>query len=981
MCDVVITYLLNPLGKGGNKASMILKIKKRNGSIVDFTPDKITIAMHKAFIAVTGSVDEKVLLAMQKRVIAELEQHFSEERAPSVEDVQNLVEKAMMEDGYFDVAKSYIIYRYQHAQKREEEKQFILEKIEKNDLTVTKRSGTKEKFSPRKIKKTLSWVTDGFDEGEVDVELIAQITETNLYEGITTPEISQALVMATRSLIERGQAYAKVASRLLFASLYKDVIGSGSLDYKNFESSYRQAFVRNIKRGVEIGRMDPRLLNFDLEQLSQILDPARDDLFVYLGAQTLYDRYFIRDPRTKAVLETPQSFWMRVAMGLAINEEHPEKKAMEFYEMTSTLRFVPSTPTLFHSGTPHPQLSSCYLTTIDDSLDHIFKCVGDNAQLSKWSGGIANDWTNLRSMGSLIKGTGVESQGVVPFLKIANDTTVAINRSGRRRGATCAYLEVWHYDYLDFLELRKNTGDERRRTHDMNTASWIPDLFMKRIQEDSHWTLFSPDEVPDLHHLYGKNFEKRYEYYERLAEQGKIRLHSKIRAKDLWKRMIMMLFETGHPWMTFKDPCNLRSPQDHVGVVHSSNLCTEITLNTSFDETAVCNLGSINFTKHITNGQFDVEKVKETVEVAMRMLDNVVDINFYPTTEARNSNLKHRPVGLGIMGFQDALYLMDIAFDSAEAVEFADYSMEVVSYHAILTSSLLAKERGTYQSYRGSKWDRGIFPVDTLDILEEERGQKIDVDRKARLDWTPVRESVKEYGMRNSNTMACAPTATIANISGSYPTIEPIYKNAYVKSNMSGEFTVINHYLIEDLKKLGLWNETMMEKIKAHDGNISNISAIPAEVRNKYKEVFDIEPEWLIRTAAHRGKWIDQSQSLNLFIKGTSGKKIADAYMLAWQMGLKTTYYLRSLGASAIEKSTLDLAKQKSAADSETAAMQQPQAQPKPTAPVVPVNPVSDPAPVTPVTPEPAAFSKTDPTEKPKLSLCKIDDPLCEACQ
>lgn len=909
------------------------KIKKRNGEIVDFNPGKIIIAVRKSFIASSIAVSEEKLGRITDLTVATINKMFPE-TTPSVEDVQNIVEKILMEGGDYLTAKAYIIYRYEHTKVREKKQQTILAKIERNDLFIVKRSGKKEKFSSKKLKKSLTWAVRGLEQ-DVDIDLIVVQCESNLYDGITTPEIARALVLSARSLIERDPAYSKVAVRLLFDESYKEIIGSDILDYKNLTTQYQEAFVKNIKKAVEIGRLDPRLLNFNLEEISQNIKPERDDLFMYLGGQVLYDRYFVSNPKTKKVLETPQAFWMRVAMGISLNEEDKIGMTKKFYEVISTLRFVPSTPTLFHSGTAHPQLSSCYLTTIDDSLDHIFKCIGDNAQLSKWSGGVANDWTNLRSMGSLIKGTGVESQGAIPFLKIANDTTVAINRSGKRRGATCAYLETWHMDIEDFLELRKNTGDERRRTHDMNTANWIPDLFMKRVRDDKDWTLFSPDEVPDLHHLYGTDFDRRYVHYEKLASQGKIRLYKKIRAKDLWKKMIMMLFETGHPWMTWKDASNIRSPQDHAGVVHSSNLCTEITLNTSADETAVCNLGSVNLMKHIKDKELNIDLIKDTVITAMRMLDNVIDVNFYPTIEAKKSNLKHRPVGLGIMGFQDALYLMDINFASDEAVEFADYCQEVISYSAILGSSKLAAERGAYQSYKGSKWDRGIFPADTLDLLEKERGETILVNRASKLNWAEVKKSVSEYGMRNSNTMAIAPTATIANIAGCFPTIEPIYKNVYVKSNMSGEFTVLNHYLVYDLKKRGLWNGDMLAQIKGQEGNISNIASIPEVLKDKYKEVFDIEPEWLIKVAAHRGKWIDQSQSLNLFIKGTSGKKIADAYMYAWTLGLKTTYYLRSLGATSIEQSAVELSKQQSMStvgrnEGLTDAVSKPEIMPKP---------------------------------------------------
>ena len=605
----------------------------------------------------------------------------------------------------------------------------------------------------------------------------------------------------------------------------------------------------------------------------------------------------------------PQIFWMRVAMGLAIEEQDKNKWASEFYDIMSKFLYVPGTPTLLHSGCTHPQLSSCYLTTITDDLHHIFKCMGDNAQMARWSGGVANDWTSLRATGAYIKSIRSGSQGVVPFLKIANDVNAAINRSGRRRGATVAYLETWHYDIEDFLDLRRNTGDERRRTHDMNISNWIPDLFMKRVMENKDWTLFSPDETPELHELYGSAFEKKYEEYEQLAEQGKLQLIKKVNAVELWRKMLTRLFETGHPWMVFKDPCNVRSPQDHVGVVHSSNLCTEITLNTSVDETAVCNLGSVNFGLHVVDGHFDEALLGKTIKLAMRMLDNVIDINFYPTKEGEVSNKRHRPVGLGIMGFQDALFKMDVAFDSQEALNFADKSAELFSYHAILSSSLLAKERGAYHSYKGSKWDRNIFPIDTMALLEKERGVKIETPCNEMLDWKPVRDHVKQYGMRNSNTMAVAPTATISNISGCYPCIEPIYKNLYVKANMGGEFTVINKYLVDDLKAIGMWDYSMLDMIKYYDGSIENITDIPLTLRNKYKEAFELDPLFLIDIAAARGKWIDQAQSYNVFVKGVSGKVLDAIYMKIWKTGLKSSYYLRSLGATQIEKSTLDAKK------------------------------------------------------------------------
>ncbi|MBI2463817.1 ribonucleoside-diphosphate reductase subunit alpha [Candidatus Peregrinibacteria bacterium] len=1004
----------------------IEKIKKRNGEIVDFHAEKITRAVEKAFLAVRGGIDSNLLQKITDHVVKHIEQLFSEEinvvaskrsipRTPNVEDVQNIVEKVMMEEGFFDVAKAYILYRYEHIKKREEEKKDILEKIEKNELSVTKRSGKTETFDLEKLKKSL---TKPIEEHEnlknafeiFDIDTLLYLCQKNLFEGIKTSEISQALIMAARSMIEKDPAYSYLAGRLLLNVLNKEVIGRDTVDYKKWQSQYREAFIQNIKNGVEIKRLDPILLSFDLPRLAGALEIERDNLLMYLGAQTLYDRYFVRNPETKEILETLQAFWMRVAMGLSIMEDKKEEAAIKFYHVISTLRFVPSTPTLFHSGTTHPQLSSCYLTTVSDSLEHIFKCIGDNAQLSKWSGGLGNDWTSIRGTGSPIKGTGVESQGVIPFLKIANDTTVAINRSGRRRGATCAYLETWHYDIEDYLELRKNTGDERRRTHDMNTSNWIPDLFMKRVRDFGDWTLFSTDEVPDLHDLYGKAFEKRYCEYEKMADEGKMHLFKKIKAVDLWRKMVSMLFETGHPWITFKDPCNIRSPQDHVGVVHSSNLCTEITLNTSAEETAVCNLGSVNLAKHIRsmndekkvmnhpenvsdqeeisrlkNAQhaenmshsreqtskniLDKELIEDTVRVAMRMLDNVIDINFYPTIEAKNSNLKHRPVGLGIMGFQDALYMLDINFDSEQAIEFADESMEVISYYVIVASLELAKERGVYSTFKGSKWDRGLFPMDTLDLLEEERGEKIDVARGSKLDWKPVRDAVKKYGMRNSNCMAIAPTATISNIAGCFPSIEPIYKNLYVKSNMSGEFTINNPYLVEDLKKIGLWNQEMSDEIKRNDGNIQNIDVIPRKLRDKYKETFDIDEQHLMKVTAHRGKWIDQSQSLNVFIKGTSGKKIANVYQYAWSLGLKTTYYLRSLAASGIEKSTLSLERQ-----------HQPIHEPTANTAMFPnlINVTQEES--VQMTHEQPLFTEANHASK-VIAACKINDPDCESCQ
>ena len=771
-------------------------------------------------------------------------------------------------------------------------------------LSVKKRDGSTVPFDVNEITQAV-FNCCGYLKSDIDINSIIHSTARNVYDGITTGEINQAILMTMRSRIERDPGYSQVAARFLINDLYKDVLGTDQFE-PDFMKVHSSGFANSIKKGVKAGRLDKRLLDFNLAKLSQKLSPQRDSLFTYLGAQILYDRYFLRDTH-QHLLETPQYFWMRVAMGLSINEKHRENRAVEFYNTMSMLRYVPSTPTLFHAGTTHPQMSSCYLTTVNDDLNHIFKSIGDNAQLSKWSGGLGNDWTNIRATGAKIKSTNVGSQGVIPFLKIVDTTTAAINRSGKRRGATCVYLETWHLDIEDFLELRKNTGDERRRTHDTNTANWIPDLFMKRIISDKDWTLFSPDDTPDLHDLYGQAFDKQYENYEQMAQQGKIKTFKTIKAKDLWRKMITALFSTGHPWITFKDPSNIRSPQDHVGTVHSSNLCTEITLNTSDRETAVCNLGSLNLPRFITGKKVNKELLKNTIGTAIRMLDNVIDLNYYPTPEARSSNLQHRPIGLGLMGLQDALYDLNLNFDSEDAVKFSDKTMEFISYHAILSSSKLAEEYGAYATFKGSKWDRGLFPIDTLKMLEKERGIPTGVSKQSKLNWDKVKKHVAKHGMRNSNCLAIAPTATIANISGSIPSIEPVYKNIFVKSNFSGEFTVVNHRLVRELKKKKLWSKELLAKIKQDDGNLQQIKEIPQSLKDKYKEAFEIDPIWIIRHAAHRGKWIDQSQSINIFNSGTSGSKIADLYITAWRMGLKTTYYLRSLGASAIEKSTLEV--------------------------------------------------------------------------
>lgn len=888
----------------------VTKLKKRNGEIVDFESHKIAIAIQKAFAATLGESREIESQEITNTVVEALNQKFGGTAfVPSIEDIQDLVENALMQRGYFPVAKSYIIYRYEHAKLREEKRQEVAEKIAESALMITKRSGEQERFSESKLTRTLLRAAEGLERA-IDVPAIIGRVRQEMFEGIRSKEIHEVLIMVVRSMIERDPAHSTVAARLLLQTMYRDVLGEAP--FEALEEAHRQGFMNTIKRGVAIGQFDPRMLDFDLPRLADALQIERDRDFKYLGLQTLQANYLSREHGTRVLLETPQIFWMRVAMGCALSEQTPEARntqAIEFYEIMSAMYYTPSSPTLYHAGLMHPQLSSCFLSTVPDDLHAIFAEYSDAAQLLKYAGGTGTDWTPVRATGSLVKTTGVESQGVIPFLKIANDVTISINRSGRRRGAAAVYLEYWHLDIEDFMELRKNTGDERRRAHDLNTATWVPDLFMKRLKEDGYWTLFSPSDVPDLHEIYGRKFEERYTYYEKQAADGKIPHHKRVRAADLWKKHLTMLFETGHPWINWKDPSNIRSPQDHAGVVHSSNLCTEITLNSSKDETAVCNLGSINMAKFIDSGRFDREAVARVVPVAMRMLDNVIDINFYPTEKTRTSNMRHRPVGIGLRGLQDALFKLNIRFDSDEAVRFSDESMEVVAYHAILSSSLLAKERGTYASYKGSKWDRGIFPQDTIALLEAERGMTIDVPRHETLDWRLVREAVRQWGMRNSNTMANAPTATTANIAGCYPTIEPIYKNIYVKSNMAGDFMVPNEYLVEDLKKLGLWNQDILDKIKFYDGSIQQISEIPPAIREKYKEVFEIDPRWLVKAAAWRGRWIDQSQSLNIFYGGTSGKVLSEIYEYAWSLGLKTTYYLRTLGASRIEKSTVNLAK------------------------------------------------------------------------
>ncbi|MFP8891102.1 ribonucleoside-diphosphate reductase subunit alpha [Natrialbaceae archaeon A-CW2] len=792
---------------------------------------------------------------------------------------------------------------------------------------------------------------DGIEQTPLDADVLEDLTkeiERNCYDGASVAAVYDATLQSLTARIERYPSFKRIAGAVFRQQYYQDLLGEDDTGTA-FEEAYRTTFVSNLTEAHEAGLLDDRLLTqFDLEALAEYLEPDRDRAFEYMALETLVQRYFLKPETRDDPLELPQAFWMRVAMGLAIDEDEPQRRAKEFYDVLSTLEFTPSTPTLFHSGTAHPQLSSCYLTTVKDDLEHIFESYKHHAKLSKWSGGLGTDWSNLRADGALIQSTGVESTGTVPFLKISNDVTAAINRSGKRRGAACAYLECWHLDFPAFLDLRRNTGDERRRTHDMNTAAWIPDLFMKRVETDDHWTLFSPDEVPDLHGCYGKEFERRYRAAEQRAEAGELRQYERVEAATLWRTMLTRLFETGHPWLTFKDPCNVRSPQDHAGAVHSSNLCTEITLNTSPEEHAVCNLGSVNLATHVTDGELDRERLDTTIETAMRMLDNVVDRCFYPTEAAERANMRHRPVGLGVMGFHDALMALEIPMASERAIETANRWQEFVSYHAILGSSKLAAEREPYPSFDGSKWDRGLLPQDTVDRLEDERGTEIPTDRTETLEWDRVRSHVAEHGMRNSNTMAIAPTATVSTINGTTPSIEPMYSNLYVKSNMSGEFTVINDQLVADLRARGCWDDEMVDRIKYHDGSIQEIDVVPDDCKELYRGAFEIDPRHQMRLTAHRQTWIDQSVSHNVFFPSTDGSLLDDVYKTAWRLGLKTTYYLRTLGASQIEKSTLDMGEYGKTQHRDAT---------------------------------PTTETGRDTVDSESNDLCTVEDPTCDACQ
>ena len=919
-----------------------LRVIKRNGAVVAYDESKISVAITKAYLAVEGG--QAAASTRIHESVAQLARQITDifkRRMPSggtihIEDIQDQVELALMRTGEHKIARSYVIYRADHARIREQNK----EQREDNhpEITVTLEDGREGPLDTSRLLTVISEACD--DLTGVSADTIYNETLKNLYPGVKMEDVRTSLVMTARTLVEHDPNYSYVTARLLLDSLRSEALRflgiAEAATHTEMHYRYAATLKTYIEKGVELDLLSPHLLEYDLNVLGEALKADRDQQFTYLGLQTLYDRYFIHSEGVR--FELPQVFFMRVAMGLASNEDDREQRAIEFYNLISSFDYMVSTPQLFNSGTLRPQLSSCFLTTVPDDLHGIYSAIRDNAMLSKWAGGLGNDWTPVRALGAHIKGTNGKSQGVVPFLKVVNDTAVAVNQGGKRKGAVCSYLETWHMDIEEFLELRKNTGDDRRRAHDMNTANWIPDLFMKRVFNDQDWTLFSPNNVPDLHEKHGIDFEKAYLEYERRAIAGDIEVYKTVKAKDLWRKMISMLFETGHPWITFKDSCNVRSPQQHIGTIHSSNLCTEITLNTNQDEIAVCNLGSVNLVNHINENGLHQEKLKKTITTAIRMLDNVIDINYYSVPQAEKSNLKHRPIGMGVMGFQDALYSQKIPYASEDAVEFADLSMEVISYHAISASAELATERGRYESYDGSLWDQGILPIDSLKKLEEIRGKDyLDVNMEQRLDWQGLRERIKNSGMRNSNVLAIAPTATIANISGVSQSIEPTYQNLYVKSNLSGEFTVVNPYLVRDLKELNLWDSVMVNDLKYYEGSVQKIDRVPKEIKQIYATAFEVEPRWLVDAASRRQKWIDQAQSLNLYVSGASGKKLDVTYRMAWLRGLKTTYYLRALAATTTEKSTVsDNSLNKVSTDGVAAA--------------VPV-------------------------------ACSIDDPDCEACQ
>ena len=917
-----------------------LRVIKRNGAVVAYDESKISVAITKAYLAVEGGN-----AAASSRIhesVAQLASQITDifrRRMPSggtihIEDIQDQVELALMRTGEHKIARSYVIYRAEHNRLREQKLE--AEQPKHPEINVTFKDGHQGPLDTERLLTIITEACEGLE--DVSRDAIYDETLKNLYPGVKMEDVRTSLVMTARTMVEKDPNYSYVTARLLMDTLRSEALNFLGIAEAATQSEMHYRYAATLKpyieKGVELDLLSPLLLEFDLSLLGEALQAERDQQFTYLGLQTLYDRYFIQSEGTR--FELPQVFFMRVAMGLASKEDNREQRAIEFYNLISSFDYMVSTPQLFNSGTLRPQLSSCFLTTVPDDLHGIYSSIRDNAMLSKWAGGLGNDWTPVRALGAHIKGTNGKSQGVVPFLKVVNDTAVAVNQGGKRKGAVCSYLETWHLDIEEFLELRKNTGDDRRRAHDMNTANWIPDLFMKRVFKDQDWTLFSPNTVPELHELHGKAFEDAYEEYERQATAGQITPYKTIKATDLWRKMISMLFETGHPWITFKDACNARSPQQHKGTIHSSNLCTEITLNTSQDEIAVCNLGSINLVNHIEQSGLNQEKLKNTITTAVRMLDNVIDINYYSVPQAENSNLKHRPIGMGIMGFQDSLYKQRIPYASEQAVEFADVSMEMISYYAISASTELAEERDRYDSYEGSLWDQGVLPIDSLKILRETRGEDFfDVNMEQRLDWDNLRARIKQTGMRNSNVLAIAPTATIANISGISASIEPTYQNLYVKSNLSGEFTVVNPYLVDDLKKLNLWDDVMVNDLKYYEGSVQKIDRVPDEIKHLYATAFEMEPRWLVDAASRRQKWIDQAQSLNLYVAGASGKKLDITYRMAWLRGLKTTYYLRALAATTTEKST-----------------------------------VSD-----------NSLNKVSNETVPVPMACSLDDPECEACQ
>lgn len=914
-----------------------LKVIKRNGKLAPFDGNKIKVAITKAFLALEGGQAAasaripEIVATLCDKITANFAHAIDTKETIHIEEIQDQVELALMDAKEYKVLRAYILYREEHRKAREATQ--AQTEAPFSDLHITLPDGKRTPLDKQYLNSVIQEACAGI--ADVDPQIIIEDIQRNLYEGVSLDDLHKALVMSARMQVETEPNYSFVAAQLLLNSLRSEALNflniTTSATAAQMQQYYPEYFKKYISQGIEFGILDPELNTFDLERLGQAIQAERDTQFTYLSLQTLYDRYFIHHDDTR--YELPQAFFMRVAMGLALRETDKEKYAIEFYRLLSSFDFMSSTPTLFNAGTVLPQLSSCFLTTVADDLSGIYGAIKDNALLSKFAGGLGNDWTQVRAMGAYIKGTNGKSLGIVPFLNVADATAVAVNQGGKRKGAVCAYLETWHLDIEEFLELRKNTGDERRRTHDMNTANWIPDLFMQRVFEDKQWTLFSPDEVPDLHDLHGQDFVTAYTSYEEKAACGEIKNYKTLSAVSLWRKMLTLLFETGHPWITFKDACNIRSPQQHAGVVHSSNLCTEITLNTSADEIAVCNLGSINLPAHVDEQGLNSDKLARTIETAIRMLDNVIDINYYAVAQARNSNLKHRPIGLGLMGFQDALYKLKINYGSQAAVDFADSSMELISYHAIKASSQLAQERGTYSSFEGSLWSQGILPVDSVETLHQSRGQYLQQDNRQTLDWESLRTQVRTVGMRNSNVLAIAPTATISNIVGISQSIEPTYQNLFVKSNLSGEFTVINPYLVDELKQLDLWDEVMVNDLKYFNGSLQKIDRIPDDLKQRYATAFEIDPKWLVEAASRRQKWIDQSQSLNLYMAEPSGKKLDEIYRMAWLRGLKTTYYLRSMGASNAEKSTIT--------DGALNAVQ-----------------------VTPST-----------------QACSIDDPECEACQ